>query len=277
MPKAISQLSQGGRPPLGFTVKRLRDSVRNWYLLGPLLWMVLPTRMPPRQGMAGTWLGRRPATFRMRSGSTVRCRLQDAEGPFAVYVQNEYELAWLDWPSLRTVVDVGAHVGAFTVWAAERCPKARMLAIEPNPAVFQHLVENVAANGLHDRVQTRQVALGDHVGEAFLDVREFSEWTRVLPTADGRGHPVHLTTLEQVLDAAHFDRVDFLKMDCEGSEYDILLTAPDRVLGRIQALICEYHPGLAHDDGELRSRLRAHGFVVGGDTTPQGLLWARRS
>ena len=63
-------------------------------------------------------------------------------------VDDSYRLLELDGTAPATIVNVGASVGDFAVWAARRFPSATVVACEPNPASFQLLEENVHANGL---------------------------------------------------------------------------------------------------------------------------------
>ena len=69
-------------------------------------------------------------------------------------------------------------------------------------------------------------------------------------------------------------------MDCEGGEYDILLTASDATLGRIRRICLEYHAGVGHDPASLAARLDAAGFEVRTRAHPvsigQGWLYAER-
>ncbi len=138
---------------LGATFRRTRDEVRNWYTVGLLASVVMPTRIPPRRGMAGTWLGRRVVTFYLRDGSAVKCRLQDAGDLVSVYVERDYATFPIPWPTLRTIVDAGATTGCFTLWAHQKAPNARILAIEPNRTVFPFLVENVRAKHVLDEAR----------------------------------------------------------------------------------------------------------------------------
>ena len=59
------------------------------------------------------------------------------------------------------------------------------------------------------------------------------------------------------------DAIDFLKVDCEGAEYDILLNLDDHLLSRIKKIAMETHDDVnEHRHGELVEFLRAHGFFV---------------
>jgi FkbM family methyltransferase len=165
------------------------------------------------------------------------------------------------------VVDVGAHVGIFTVWAASRHPEVRVLAVEPSPRSFQFLQENVACNGLQNVTLVRS-ACGRETGEAQL----YSRGRNVADTlckrdAAGRELAPLASTPVLGLDALfkryRVNRCDLLKLDCEGAEYEILFNAARDTLARIERIAMEYHVGLGeHTPLELGLYLEAHGFKV---------------
>src|SRR5438105_1636943 len=121
-PSTVQGRLHYGETSLWGAFRRLATEVRNWYTVGLLSWLVLPSRMPPRRGLPGTILSRWPVVFRFRDGSSIRCRLQDSEAVVSVRIQRDYDLPGINWQTLATIVDVGAHVGAFTVWAGLKSP-----------------------------------------------------------------------------------------------------------------------------------------------------------
>ena len=77
-----------------------------------------------------------PAEYRMRNG----IRLMDATGTLAgtiavVFVRREYGRL----RNLRTIVDIGANMGSFSVYAANSCPEADIYCYEPVPGNFEVL------------------------------------------------------------------------------------------------------------------------------------------
>src|SRR5256885_13072423 len=104
--------------PIRQTFNRFRKEVRNWYSVGLLACITLPTRFTPGGGFGGRLLRNRQVTFRMRDGTKIRCRLRDAGDIFSVYVHQDYARYPIAWRQVSTVIDVGATVGSFTVWAA---------------------------------------------------------------------------------------------------------------------------------------------------------------
>lgn len=213
--------------------------------------------------------------FRMRDGSRVRCRILDSGGLLSVHVDRDYDLAGFDWSTARTVVDIGAHVGSFTVWASRRSPGARLLAVEPNPETFRLLAHNIHDNQLQGRVTALSAAVGPSPGTAGLQLIEHSLGTRLAPGGVGQV-TVQVQTLPRMLADAGMDEVDLLKIDCEGMEYEVLEAVGPEGLRGIRALVCEYHPEPGRDVSSLDRLLRSAGFVVQRPDTPLGVIWATR-
>ncbi len=136
------------------------------------------------------------------------------------------------------VVDVGAHVGVFTISAARRTPSGRVIAVEPAPTNLEFLRENLVKNGIAN-VKVFDCALSDKPGEARL----FSPGDHALytlkPTAPAAvSHPVVLRTLDELFDAERVDVCHLLKIDAERSELEILQGGV-RALGVVRQLLVE--------------------------------------
>jgi FkbM family methyltransferase len=159
-------------------------------------------------------------------------------------------------PADRVIVDAGANVGMFTLYARRRAPAARIAAIEPFPPTFERLQAAIARNKLSG-VTCLNAALGDASGEALMPTEEMgSQFRQVLTSPASTGIAVRVMTLRQALDSLGLDRVDHLKMDIEGGEYPSLLSAGPDVLRRIRRIYLEYHPATSEDCNI--ERLTAH-------------------
>jgi FkbM family methyltransferase len=238
--------------------------------------VLAPTnRSSTRSSVAASRLARHPMRFRLRDGSAVRCRIVDAGGLLSVNVDRDYEVPGLDWAGLQTIVDIGAHVGTFTVWAALRSPRARILAVEPNPQTFAFLEQNIRDNGLHDRVIAVNAAVGAESGAGTLELVEHSLGTRLARSGEGTVK-VNVLTVQSLIDAAGLDEVDMLKIDCEGMEYEVFGTLPLDQMARFRVIACEFHPDPEHSVKELDRLMHASGFRVRRPDASLGVLWATR-
>ena len=197
-----------------------------------------------------------------------RLELSDA------YVINEsylYGIHDLILPYLRTAkvgIDVGAHIGSFTIFAAKRSP-ARIFAIEAAPNNFRVLEENIALNNLEDRITPLPLAVAGRSGLIDLFLPQNSGLTTTIKNHltlysadDGPIEKIVVPalTLAEIFRQNAIDFCDFLKMDVEGGEYDILYHTPRAIFNKIKVMTIE-----CHKDGDINALmqfLRNHGFEV---------------
>jgi FkbM family methyltransferase len=117
-----------------------------------------------------------------------------------------------------TFVDIGANVGAYSLFVGRLCAgQGRIVAVEPDPVVFERLRCNVEMNGL-SIIAPVKAAVSDVSGEVklFLDGRNRGQ--NSLVGAGGTAVRVASITLRELLDAHGIDRPDCLKIDIEGAE-----------------------------------------------------------
>src|SRR5262245_3883794 len=99
---------------------------------------------------------RRRGEYRMRNGIRLVDEMGDVPGTMAVvFVRQEYGAL----KEFRTIVDIGAHLGVFAVYAASSCPDARIYCYEPEERNFDQLKFNVSLNELRPRVSTVRCAV----------------------------------------------------------------------------------------------------------------------
>ena len=124
-----------------------------------------------------------------------------------------------------TFVDVGANVGAYSLFVAAKAgPKARILAIEPQPDVFDRLTYNIRQNPF-GTVKAVACAVADKAGDLtmFVDSRNRGESSvKIVGAGDEDTMRVPATTLLTLVQQEGFSRIDAIKLDVEGAE-DIIL------------------------------------------------------
>jgi hypothetical protein len=138
-------------------------------------------------------------------------------------------------------IDVGAYVGTHALFFATFCPASRVLAFEPRPRILEHLVANVEANRLADRVEVYPLGLSDREETA----------TVVL---DGKSVSFEC----RPLDALVAEPVALVKLDVEGMEAKVL-TGAAAILERSRPLLfAEAHDAAAL--AELMRPLEPYGY-----------------
>lgn len=150
------------------------------------------------------------------------------------------------------VIDGGAHVGTFTLVAAQHA--RTVVAVEPDPVNFRLLQANLALNGL-GHVQARNAAIWDEAGETAFETSWHTTGGRV---REGGGETVETVTLDALIEP--FERVDLLKLDIEGAEERALPAA--RLLDRVDRVVAELHLRRAGQERPMVEALEAHGFSV---------------
>lgn len=147
------------------------------------------------------------------------------------------------------VVDVGANVGAFAVLAASS--GAFVDAYEPHPETCAHLRRNTAGLGVRC-VHAAIVAKAPTHGTVMLAIDPASDTRH---RVDQAGIEVPAVTLAEAIGGG----CDLLKLDCEGSEFELVAGTPADSLLRARRVACEVHPwaGEAH---ALAGRLASLGF-----------------
>lgn len=157
-----------------------------------------------------------------------------------------------------TVVDIGANIGAFSCLAAKTAD--HVYAYEPSKLNFTFLETNIAANGLKHKITARRVGLGN--GEETLytnpiNCGAFSTFNHY--SIPGETEKITCITLDEILEP--LETVDWLKMDCEGAEWDGLFNC--KTLGKVKNIVMELHfHDPKHVEADMVRFLEGSGFSV---------------
>jgi len=140
-------------------------------------------------------------------------------------------------PSGGTMLDVGGNIGSITVPLAEHVgPKGVVHIFEPSPKFFNIVTKNIALNNFSDRVTAHQVALGAKVGTVHLNESVADDTTNHIATT---GTAVPQNTLDSFTNT--LSQIDFLKIDVEGYELEVLKGAT-ATLAKTNCLYIEFIP-----------------------------------
>lgn len=174
----------------------------------------------------------------------------------------EYDIP--EMPVPKTILDIGANIGGFTMWASEKWPDAEIYAYEPDP-------DNAALWRFNCRAipkaKLSEVAVTDNANYCYSIERgeNCGEHRVVLKEMQGRIVPTH---------ARNLPRAEFIKIDTEGWEVQILRNLD---LTNTRAVALEYHS--RHDWESITAFLGGIGFTCAEwrEITPErGVLKYRR-
>lgn len=118
-------------------------------------------------------------------------------------------------------LDIGAWIGPTVLFAAQRCKT--VYCVEPDPVAYERLLANLRMNGI-DNVLPFHGALGSCNGSVQIANEEDfgNSETRVQPAPGGGGITVLAMDIFSLLDWWGIKKIDLLKMDVEGAEFDLV-------------------------------------------------------
>lgn len=173
--------------------------------------------------------------------SGVKYVLVDADSAYTVLPSYEREVRdVLDPGNGKVFLDVGAHIGAYTLYVAKKAPECLVLAVEANPRNYSCLVRGITLNGLRNVIPVNIAAwnedaklnlyYGIEAGQNSLFPGKKVKYGR-LGSVEVDAKP-----LDEVLNGLRLRRVDWIKIDVEDAEV--------QVLKGLAQTIAKHHPTL---------------------------------
>ncbi len=177
----------------------------------------------------------------------------------------------------HTIIEVGAHIGTFSILAASKVKRGRVYAIEASEDSANYLRINVALNRC-DNVSVHQVAISDKEGSIAL-YHDTGTWGHSTVKAYSKiSETVRATTLSAFMESNRIETCHFMKLNCEGAEFPILLSTPKEVLQRFETMLVLYHCDLwqHNTEADLLAHLESAGFkcVLRNKTNTRGWITA---
>jgi FkbM family methyltransferase len=161
------------------------------------------------------------------------------------------------------IIDAGANIGCFSIYAVSKSLRGHVFALEPSSRNFRRLVDNIQLNRLDRRITALPVGVAGRSGTQELDVSHASPYHSVYTEVGPDRETIRVLSLSALLgEIGSPERVDLLKMDCEGGEMDCLLESSPGDLARIRRIAVEYHEWAGYSFPSLVERLRASGFTM---------------
>jgi FkbM family methyltransferase len=166
-------------------------------------------------------------------------------------------------PDDGVVLDVGAHIGTFSVLAAERVPRGRVFAVEASRDTFNLLRVNVVLNR-RTNVVAEHLALAGVDGDVSLyHDPEGNYGHSITKPLSPSTEVVRGQTLATFIQAHGITSIALAKFNCEGAEFGILLSAARETVRRIGKMIVLYHCDLVQEPvSVLIEHLAAAGFAT---------------
>ncbi len=187
---------------------------------------------------------------------------------YEIFTEREYKI--LDniiSKASSPILDIGAHVGMFSIYANCFNSDVQIYAFEPEERNFTALKNNFKENVVKN-VIAKNVAVAAEIGVREFNISSDSHNHSLIKieNEDGEVFPikkVSCTTIEQIFLKNNLQSVSLVKMDCEGAEFEILANLKPEILAKIGAIYIEYHQyGTQMNPEVLRQILIENGFKV---------------
>jgi FkbM family methyltransferase len=201
--------------------------------------------------------GTSPTQIKLRSGHRLYCSGQphDIITFFVIFIKCDYGRISPN----SVVVDVGANIGFFTLFALIN-DASRVLCYEPNSQAFKTLEQNIIENNFQPKVTAIHKAVGAEDGETISIPIESSPYNQsvklVAERDDSLFETVATVSLNEQISEHNIEHVDLLKMDCEGAEFDIFPSLTETTIRKIKEIRMEVHG----DANGLIKSLKANPF-----------------
>jgi len=140
------------------------------------------------------------------------------------------------------IVDIGAHVGMVSIYLAKKYPNARIYSYEPNPTNFGNFMKNLEINGVTSITPFNLAVTSD--GRSVcgtLSNPNNTGCSTIYEPNNIRPWNSESTTLNDIIKDNGIDKIRVLKMDCEGSEYEIMYNTYLEDLSGVGFMVGEFH------------------------------------
>jgi FkbM family methyltransferase len=183
------------------------------------------------------------------------CKIYLPDDSIWMFIREIYLLElYFDFKMLKgIVIDAGAHVGAFSIPTSFYAKK--VISIEPNPIIVKILELNKMINS-RENVEIYPFALYHSASSVKFHDIHISHSGYI--SENGEGVEVKTIKLDDIIE--NYDEIELLKMDIEGSEYDVIFNTKIENLKKIKRIVGELHYKDEKKRNEFKSYLEKLGF-----------------
>ncbi len=203
----------------------------------------------------------------------VRCQTRQSETSdlsaiVETYLDKQYTKEF-DIGKDDVVVDIGGNIGDFTVYAAKKAVNGKVYVFEPSPENFRQLNKNISLNKLKN-VYAYEEGMSGSKGIQYLYLNGFTTHT-TSPEIAKFEHlnmgsiAIKVRTIEEVFKDFNLQKINFLKIDCEGGEYEILFNINRNTFEKIEKIAMEVHLHPVYKFKDMIDFLNKVGYKVNYD------------
>ena len=171
---------------------------------------------------------------------------------YGIFCQNDYKSLPV---SGAEVIDIGANICDSSIYFAKLGAK-KVIALEPSPINYESAKKNIELNNLSKKIELLLAACNSQDGNIKVDSNKKGVKLTLQKNITSKME-IPCLSLDSILKRCA-NNIIVLKMDCEGCEYETILSSPDETLKKISFILLEYHYGYIN----LKLKLENCGFKV---------------
>jgi FkbM family methyltransferase len=158
--------------------------------------------------------------------------------------RDAYDFEHMDFKPGDIVVDIGGNIGMISILLAKKYPFLKIYAFEPVKQSYDNFVKNIELNQIPEGVITVEniaVTKDSRSIKMQLNYENMGGSRVAADIAPDEESTVPSTTLPHILEKDNIGKIKLLKIDCEGSEYEILYNTPPEILSNTEFMRGEFH------------------------------------
>jgi FkbM family methyltransferase len=197
-------------------------------------------------------------------GYQTYCRTKDSFNDFAIMTDHEHDLLDRFAPKNGDiVVDVGAHIGLYSIISSKRVgPKGKVIAIEADPSNFEMLNRNLGLNNLTSVKALNCIAHSIEAQMALSDYETILSGKHQKYLSKEKNVDVQVNTQDNLLQRNGIKQVNWIKIDVEGAELEVLKGAHNILSNSNDiSILIEIH-GISHLYKPIMEFLKSYNFRI---------------
>jgi FkbM family methyltransferase len=211
--------------------------------------------------------------FKIKSGLKIKIRSNstDLDTFSLIWILKEYDKHGFKIQKNDVVIDIGAHIGIFSLYASQNCTNGKILCYEPSIENYQLLQHNISENKVNNIFPNNSV-VSNTTGTVKFYINT-DNTANSMYDSTSESIQVKSQTLKNIFDSNNLNVCDYLKLDCEGAEYDIIESLPDEYFKKIKQIYIEYHFGDSKSDmlENMIKKLKLMSFSIIKEPLEQGM------
>lgn len=156
-----------------------------------------------------------------------------------IWLLEDYKIKKFEIHSNDVIIDIGAHIGIFTIYASQFCNNGKIYSFEPVKENYDLLLNNIELNRL-EQVKLFNLAVSNTNDDVTIYINDDKSAHSVFPSSKSSVN-VKSITLQNIFEENNISHCNFLKLDCEGAEYEILCNLPTKYFKKIDKIVMECH------------------------------------